>query len=425
MGICNSNQIIVVPVGGRSSLEGHTLPSAASNPKRNIVVLDLSEMDRLVSINKADHDCVVEAGVSWIELADDLRKEGLFFPPDPGMQALIGGMCGTNCSGTLAHRYGTMKDNVVGLRVVMADGKIITTKRRPHKSSAGYDLTRLFIGSEGTLGVITQATLRLQSIPAFTTIILAQFPTAFLAAKTVSQVVGEGLHLSRIEFLDEYCLKSINLSEGKQEHHELPTLLFECAGRTKSSVDEQVQFIRKVSALHKAVKVEAETDKQGQNLWKIRKSAFFASKSLRPEVENVQVLTTDCAVPVSRLAEFLQLTRADLEAHNLKASIVAHAGDGNTHVFLLVDPADPSDIQKAEHFRHRNATLALEMEGTCTGEHGIGLGKKELLVEELGEEAVDVMQILKAAFDPNCILNPGKVFTIKPEFYSLKSKSKL
>ena len=171
--------------------------------------------------------------------------------------------------------------------------------------------------------------------------------------------------------------------------------------------------------------MEAETDKQGQNLWKIRKSAFFASKSLRPEVENVHVLTTDCAVPVSRLAEFLQLTRADLEAHNLKASIVAHAGDGNTHVFLLVDPADPSDIQKAEHFRHRNATLALEMEGTCTGEHGIGLGKKELLVEELGEEAVDVMQILKAAFDPNCILNPGKVFTIKPEFYSLKSKSKL
>lgn len=376
----NQLNYIVITVAGRSSLEGQTLPILQSqSDKRKIIILDLSDMDAIVKINKDDHDCQVEAGVSWIELKDVLEKDGLFFPPDPGMQALIGGMCGTNCSGTLAHRYGTTKDNIVGLRVVLANGEIIQTKQRPHKSSAGYDLTRLFIGSEGTLGVITQATLRLQSIPAYHAIILAQFKTIENAATVASAVVKEGLHLHRLEFLDEYCLKSINLHEGNQEHKELPTLLFECAARTRQSVQEQIDRIKEIShqTEHECLNFAVASDKEGAKLWKIRKSAFFASKTLRPEIKDVHVLTTDCAVPISRLSEFLHETRKDLDLHFLKASIVAHAGDGNTHVFLLVDPSDKADIQRAEEFRHRNATLAIGMEGTCTGEHGIGLGKKK------------------------------------------------
>lgn len=391
------------------------MPELAERPT---VILDLSEMDAIIRINKSDHDCIVEAGVSWVELRDILKKENLFFPPDPGMQALIGGMCGTNCSGTLAHRYGTMKDNVVGLRVVLANGNVITTKRRPHKSSAGYDLTRLFIGSEGTLGIITQATLRLQTVHNFTAIILAQFQTNEEAARTASQVVSEGLHLNRIEFLDEYCMKSINISEKSTNHNELPTLLFECAARTKEIVNEQVNRVLEVAKLNKCVKNEVESDKDGEKLWKIRKSAFFASKSLRPEIENVHILTTDCAVPISRLPEFVNSTRQDLNEHDLKASIVAHAGDGNTHVFLLVDSSDPADIKRAEEFRQRNASLALSYDGSCSGEHGVGMGKKELLVEELGPGAVEVMQKLKAALDPNCILNPGKIFNINQEYFA-------
>ncbi|KAJ3321303.1 hypothetical protein HDV06_004407 [Boothiomyces sp. JEL0866] len=406
--ICNTYRVPVIPTAGKTSLEGHTIPDSS-----NVVVIDTSEMDEIVAINEKDLDCVVQPGVNWMELGEKLDKLGLFFPPDPGASAMIGGMCGTNCSGTHAWRYGTMKDNVVSLRVVLADGTVIKTRRRPNKSSAGYDLTRLFVGSEGTLGIISEATLRLRRVPRCHAVIFTQFKTLQDAANTVAEVVQEGILLNRMELLDDYSMKSINMAH-KSNYGEYNSLLFECAGFSKVQISDQMEVLEKITSKHNCVLFEKETGPQSAKLWNIRKAAYFASKALRPEIDS-HILTTDCAVPISHLCEMLTATRTDIFQSGLVGSIVAHAGDGNFHVFLQIDTKNEKEVKAAEEFRLRNATLALKFDGTCTGEHGIGQGKRELLVQEVGHETVALMRRIKKQLDPNGILNPGKVFELHPK----------
>lgn len=306
-----------------------------------------------------------------------------------------------------------MKDNVVSLRVVLADGTVVKTRRRPNKSSAGYDLTRLFVGSEGTLGIVSEATLRLRRLPHFHAVIFSQFKTLQDAANTVAQVVQEGILLNRMELLDDFSMKAINLA-NKSSYGELNSLLFECAGFSEVQIRDQLEALEKITSGHHCVLFEKESGAQSAKLWNIRKAAYFASKALRPEIDS-HILTTDCAVPISHLCEMLTATRNDLSNSGLVASIVAHAGDGNFHVFLQVDITNEKEVQAAEAFRLRNATLALKFDGTCTGEHGIGIGKRELLVEEVGHETVELMRRIKKQLDPNGILNPGKVFELYPK----------
>ena len=410
LAICYANDIIVIPSAGRSSLEGHLIPMPSYT--RPVCVLDTSAMDKIIKVNENDMDVIVEPGVNWVELNEALEEKGLFFPNDPGLQAQIGGMCSTNCSGTLAFKYGTISKNVLGLRVVLADGRVIQTKHRPHKSSAGYDLTRLFVGSEGTLGVITRATLKLQKLPKFNAIILVQFEDLTKAAEFAAHVVVQGLQLERIEFMDHVALKSINQALGSKVHKELATILIDCAGSSKAMVQEQVQELSKISQKHNAAHFATKSDKEGEQLWKIRKGAFFSSKTLRPDLKKPHVLTTDCAVPISRLPQFLKATRDDLDQSKLCASIVAHAGDGNVHCLIVIDDQSEKEVEMAEAFRERNAVLAIDFEGTCTGEHGVGQGKRELLLKELGPDAVDLMRKIKKTLDPKSILNPEKVFPL-------------
>ncbi|KAJ3094845.1 hypothetical protein HDU96_001451 [Phlyctochytrium bullatum] len=413
---CNRYKVPVIARAGGTSLEGHTIPS----PHHGGVVLDLSAMDRIVAIHPDDMDVVVEPGVGWMDLRDALEPHGLFFPPDPGAAACVGGMCGTNCSGTLAYRYGTMKDNVLSLRVVMADGTVVTTRRRAVKSSAGYDLTRLFVGSEGTLGVVTQATLRLRVLPTRTTVALAQFSHLASAAEAVQRLVRSGAPFHRLEILDEVCVRAVNLGigEARKRFPELTTLLAECAGATPREVDAQLAVFRDVcGALVKAEGsgaggVTVATDKaEGERLWDLRKKAFFAAPNLRPTLDGkCGVMVSDVAVPMSRLVGSLGTARKLLDEMGLVGPIVAHAGDGNYHVLLVVRTDDGgAEVEKAERFREEIGRLAIEEGGTCTGEHGIGEGKRELLEMEVGPEAIKLMRTLKDTLDPNHILNPGKV----------------
>ncbi|KAI8896481.1 hypothetical protein BC833DRAFT_622107 [Globomyces pollinis-pini] len=407
---CNKYSIPVVTVSGRSSLEGQTVPLS-----KGVVILDTSYMDKVVAIHEEDLDCVVEPGCNWVELAAELKECGLFFPPDPGMAAMIGGMCGTNCSGSFAWRYGTMKDNVISLRVVLADGTVIKTRRRPTKSSAGYDLTRLIIGSEGTLGVVSQATLKLRRIPTEQAVLIAQFPSIVEAANTAMNVVQSGLMVNRMEFLDEFAMKSVNLANAqKNPRHENATLLFECVASCKASLQYQMDALASICKEQNSILFERDTSEASNELWNIRKSAFFASKSLRPDVD-CDVLTTDVAVPISHLKEMLIATRNDLQENNIVATIVAHAGDGNIHCFIPMNKSCPEEVHHAEQFKKRNAQLALDFDGTCTGEHGVGQSKRKLLIEELGVETVNVMRRIKKELDPKSILNPGKVFSLSPE----------
>ncbi|KAI9324814.1 hypothetical protein DFJ73DRAFT_871406 [Zopfochytrium polystomum] len=433
---CNAHRVPVIPLAGGTSLEAHTVPTAAGG-----VVLDTSGMDAVVAVHSADMDAVVEPGVGWTELRDALAPHGLFFPPDPGAAACIGGMCGTNCSGTLAYRYGTMKDNVLSLRVVLADGRVIQTRRRAVKSSAGYDLTRLFVGSEGTLGVVSRATLRLRKLPTHTTVCLASFPSLRAAAAAVHALVLSGTPFQRLEMLDALCVRSVNLHDLKPGEpapfDEATTLLAECAALSDAGVREQVDAFRRIvsggtgtasaaSASASAGSVSsmriATSHDEAERLWDLRKKAYFSAPSLRthPSVQDgpaaagttasVGVLTTDVAVPISRLGDAMAAAADLLREEGMVGPMVAHAGDGNFHCFLLVKAGDAAEAAAAERVRDRLGALALSMDGTVTGEHGIGLGKRRLLEDEAGPEAMALMRRLKVALDPNNILNPGKVF---------------
>ncbi len=398
---CARRQVPVIPFGSGTSLEGHVAALKGG------VCIDLGRMDRIIAVNTEDMDATVEAGVTRQKLNAYLRDTGLFFPIDPGAEASIGGMTATRASGTNAVRYGTMRENVLALNVVLADGRVIRTSRRARKSSAGYDLTRLFVGSEGTLGVITEITLRLYGIPEAVSAAVCAFPTIADAVNTVILTIQCGVPVARIELLDKLQMEAVN-TYSDLEYALAPTLFFEFHG-TERGVAEQAETVQAIAADLGGENFAWATRREDRDrLWKARHDAYYASLALRPGCRG---WATDVCVPISRLAECITETTADLEKSPLIATIVGHVGDGNFHVILLVDPDKAEEIAEAERFNERLVMRALAMDGTCTGEHGIGHGKMDFLRAEHGE-AVSVMRALKQALDPDNIMNPGKIVRI-------------
>ncbi|PNX92216.1 D-lactate dehydrogenase, partial [Trifolium pratense] len=360
---------------------------------------------RVKALHVNDMDVVVEPGIGWMELNEYLEPYGLFFPLDPGPGASIGGMCATRCSGSLAVRYGTMRDNVISLKVVLANGDIVKTASRARKSAAGYDLTRLMIGSEGTLGVITEVTLRLQKIPQFSVVAMCNFPSVKDAADVAIATMMSGIQVSRVELLDEVQVKAINIANGKN-FPESPTLMFEFIG-TEAYAREQTQIVRKIVSEHNGSDfVFAEEPEAKKELWKVRKEALWACFAMEP---NKEAMTSDVCVPLSRLADLISKSKKELDASPLVCTVIAHAGDGNFHTVILFDPTKEEERQEAERLNNFMVHAALLLEGTCTGEHGVGTGKMKYLEKELGVEALRTMKKIKSVLDPNNIMNPGKL----------------
>ncbi len=397
--LCNEHRFPVIPYGAGTSLEGHILALQGG------LSIDLLQMNRVVNINAEDLTVTVQPGVTRKQLNAEIKDTGLFFPIDPGADASIGGMTATRASGTNAVRYGTMRENVLALTVVTAEGKIIKTGTRAKKSSAGYDLTRLFVGSEGTLGIVTEITLKLYPQPEAVSAAVCSFPSIAAAVNTTIQTIQMGVPVARVEFVDESGVRAINMHD-KLSLPEKPLLLFEFHG-SEHGVKEQAEVVQQIADEHGAEGFEWATRPEDRSrLWQARHNAYFALLQLRP---GSRAISTDCCVPISRLAECLLETKADCEREKIIHGIVGHVGDGNFHVQMLIDPNDPADIARAEAVNERMVARAIAMDGTCTGEHGVGLHKIDFLVQEHGEGAIDVMRTLKHALDPNNILNPGKV----------------
>lgn len=398
--LCASHRVPLIPYGAGSSLEGHLLAVQGG------VSLDLSAMNRVLAINPEDLTVTVEPGITRKALNEALRDTGLFFPIDPGADASIGGMAATRASGTNAVRYGTMRENVLALQVVLADGRLINTGSRARKSSAGYDLTRLMVGSEGTLGVITEITLRLYPQPEAVSAAVCAFASMDEAVRTVIETIQLGVPIARVEFVDALAIKAIN-RHSKLTLQESPTLFFEFHG-TDASVAEQAQRVQEIAADHHGQGFEWAVRPEDRNrLWNARHNAFFAMLQLKP---GCRAVTTDVCVPISRLADCVGETERDLLQSPLPCPIVGHVGDGNFHVAILIDPNRPEELAEAERINQRIVRRALEMDGTCTGEHGIGLHKMGFLREEHGEDALSVMRSIKQALDPLNLMNPGKIF---------------
>ncbi|KAI9090722.1 hypothetical protein K1719_028575 [Acacia pycnantha] len=396
---CNSHKVPIVPYGGATSIEGHTLSPNGG------VCIDMSLMKRVKALHVEDMDVVVEPGIGWMELNEYLEPYGLFFPLDPGPGASIGGMCATRCSGSLAVRYGTMRDNVISLKVVLANGDIVKTASRARKSAAGYDLTRLMIGSEGTLGVITEVTLRLQKIPQHSVVAMCNFPSVKDAADVAITTMMSGIQVSRVELLDEVQVKAINIANGKNLP-ESPTLMFEFIG-TEAYAREQTEIVQRIVSEHSGSGfVFAEEPEAKKELWKIRKEALWACFAMKPDLE---AMITDVCVPLSHLADLISRSKKELDASSLVCAVIAHAGDGNFHTVILFDPTQEEQRLEAEKLNQFMVHAALSFEGTCTGEHGVGTGKMKYLEEELGVEALKTMKKIKAVLDPNNIMNPGKL----------------
>ena len=396
--ICARESVPVIAYGTGTSLEGHVAALEGG------VCLDLSRMNRIIEVNAEDMDATVEAGVTRKQLNQHLRDTGLFFPVDPGADASLGGMAATRASGTNAVRYGTMRENVLALNVVLADGRVIKTSRRSRKSAAGYDLTRLFVGSEGTLGVITEVTLRLYGIPEAVSAAVCAFPTIDDAVNTVILTIQSGVPVARIELLDELTMKAVNDYAGFA-YTVAPTLFFEFHG-SAASVAEQAETVRAIADEFGGSAFEWTSREEDRNrLWQARHDAYYASQALAPGKVGI---ATDVCVPISRLAACIAETQADLAASNILAPLVGHVGDGNFHLIYFVDPDDEAEIAEAKRLNERMVMRALAMDGTCTGEHGIGYGKLDFLQAEHGE-AVSVMRQLKQTLDPDNIMNPGKV----------------
>jgi D-lactate dehydrogenase (cytochrome) len=397
--LCQESRTPVIPYGAGTSLEGHL------HAVRGGVSIDLSGMNRVLATRPEDLDATVEAGVTRKRLNAALRDTGLFFPIDPGADASLGGMAATRASGTNAVRYGTMRDNVLGMTVVLADGRIIRTGGRARKSSAGYDLTRLLIGSEGTLGIITELTVRLYPIPEAISAATCGFPSIEDAVNTVIQTIQLGIPVARIELLDALALKAIN-RHSRADWREAPTLFFEFHG-SPAGVDEQARLAQDIAAGHGGLDFQwSPRPEDRSRLWQARHDAYYACLGLRPGARS---LTTDVCVPISRLADCIGETLADLADSGLTAPLVGHVGDGNFHLLLLTDPDAPEEVARASAFSNRLVERAIAMEGTCTGEHGVGLGKRKYLAREHGEAALEVMAAIKHALDPADILNPGKI----------------
>ena len=397
--LCASHQVPIIAYGAGTSLEGHVLAL------RGGVTIDLSQMNQVIAIHAEDLTATVQAGVTRKQLNAEVRDSGLFFPIDPGADATLGGMVATRASGTNAVRYGTMRENTLALTVVTAEGKIVRTGTRARKSSAGYDLTRLFVGSEGTLGIVTEVSVKLYPLPEAVSVAICSFPSTGDAVKAVIQTIQMGVPIARVEFLDEKGVEAINAYD-KLGLPVDPLLLFEFQG-SESGVQEQAKLVQEIAAEHHALGFEwATLPEDRSRLWAARHNAYFALLQLRP---GARAISTDCCVPISRLAECILDTKADCEKHQMVHSIIGHVGDGNFHVLMLVDPSDPADVAKAEQVNARMVARALEMDGTCTGEHGVGMHKMDFLIQEHGVEGIDLMRKLKHAFDPLNLLNPGKI----------------
>ncbi len=396
---CAAHKVPMIPFGTGSSLEGHV------NAPSGGISVDFTRMNKVLSVNAEDLDCTVEPGITREELNTYLRDTGLFFPIDPGANASIGGMASTRASGTNAVRYGTMKDNVLALTVVTAEGEEIRTAQRARKSSAGYDLTRLFVGAEGTLGIITSVTLKLQGIPAKISGGVCAFPSLKAACDAVIMTIQMGIPVARIELLDEMQMKAVN-AYSKLSYAEKPTLFVEFHG-TEETVALQAEQFREIAAEYGSDEFlyTANAEERAQ-LWKARHNAYWAGRALAPELNG---LSTDVCVPISMLADCVAETQTDIRDSGLLATIVGHAGDGNFHVLLLFNDKDPAEIARTEAFMARLNARALAMEGTCTGEHGVGQGKMSYLEQELGS-AIPLMRSIKKSLDPDNIFNPGKIF---------------
>lgn len=400
---CARLGVPIVPYGTGTSLEGHI--SALEGG----ISVDLSGMDRVLEINAEDMDARVEAGVTRKTLNGHLRDLGLFFPIDPGADASIGGMAATRASGTNAVRYGTMRENVLGLTVVTATGEVIRTGTRARKSSAGYDLTRLFVGSEGTLGIITEVQVRLHGVPEAISAAVASFETLEGAVDTVIATIQSGVPVARIELLDALQMRAVN-AYSRLDYPERPTLFFEFHG-TPAGVEEQARIAEELAAGFGAGAFRWATRPEDRSrLWQARHDVLWATKMLRPGAE---MKSTDVCVPISRLAEAVLAARADAEAAGFAAPIVGHAGDGNFHMSFLIDVNDPAEMAAAEAVNDAVVMRALDLGGTCTGEHGVGSGKMRHLEAEHGA-GIAVMRAIKRALDPANIMNPGKVFRLDP-----------
>jgi len=399
--ICDRHDVPMIPFGTGTSLEGHVIPAAGG------VTIDMSRMNQVLRVSTDDLDCTVQPGVTRKQLNEYLRSTGLFFPIDPGADASLGGMTATRASGTNAVRYGTMRENVLALTVVMPDGRIIRTSRRARKSAAGYDLTRLFVGSEGTLGVITEVTLRLYGIPEAISSAVCSFDTIEGAVSTVIATIQSGIPVARIELLDDRQMDAINRYSGLS-YPVKSTLFLEFHG-TAAGVREQAEAVQAFAAENGGGDFAwTEKPEERSKLWQARHDAAYAVKALKP---NCGLWATDVCVPISRLAECIVETKKDLDASPLVSAIVGHVGDGNFHIAFALDRADPKEMAEAERINDRMVMRALAMDGTCTGEHGIGTGKMQFLVAEHGE-AVSVMRGIKKTLDPKNLMNPGKIFAM-------------
>ncbi|ROW06746.1 hypothetical protein VMCG_04026 [Cytospora schulzeri] len=407
--ICNAHNVPMVPYGAGSSVEGNF-----SQPYSGICI-DFTNMDRVIAFRPEDMDVTVQPGVNWMDLNTKIAESGLFFPMDPSPTATFGGMVSTNCSGTNAMRYGTMKDWVVNLTVVMADGSIVKTRRRPRKTSAGYNLTSLFVGSEGTLGIVTEITLKLAPIPADTSVAVVSFPSIASAASAASALIRSGIQLAALEMMDDVQMSVLNKHGSERVRSrkwaEAPTLFLKFSGTTdgiQSDARRSGEIVKGVAG--DVPFLFAKTKQDEQDLWAARKEALFTMVSTRPE--GTEIWSTDVAVPLSRLAEIIDVSKRECGSLGIFASVVGHVGDGNFHVAMIYDPKDEVLKKRVGDVVHNMMDLALEMEGTVSGEHAIGIGKKECLFDELGEGTIGMMQTLKRSVDPKWIMNPGKVFDL-------------
>ena len=397
---CNTEKIPVVAFGAGSSLEGHVLPLFGG------ISLDLTELNKIIEIKPDDLVVRVEPGVHRMALNEKLATQGLFFSVDPGADATLGGMASTGAAGTTTVRYGAMRDNVLALTAVMADGTVIRTGRETRKLSAGYDLTRLLVGSEGTLAVITELTLRVFGIPEKMAAAIVRFPTLSDGVTAATAIVRSGIAIARCEFLDAKCIKNVNSHDGLNLS-EMPTLFFEFHG-SPVGVAEDAQSVKEIVEEFGGSEFEWTADEGARRkLWQARHNAYWAGIAAHP---GKRAVSTDAAVPLSKLSEAVQIAEQILSKHPYPFSILGHVADANFHCFIVTDPAKPEELEDVRHITHEITMKMIEMGGTCTGEHGIGSGKIEALIEETGAPAVSIMKLIKQTLDPNNILNPGKVF---------------
>jgi len=396
------HDVPVIPYGAGSSLEGHLLAVQGG------ISIDLGRMNRVLSVDAEDLTVTVQPGITRKQLNEAIKDTGLFFPIDPGADASIGGMCATRASGTNAVRYGTMRENVLALEVVTASGDIIRTGTRAKKSAAGYDLTRLIVGSEGTLGLITEATVRLYPLPEAVSAAICSFPSIEAAVRTVIQTIQLGVPIARVELIDAQTVRLVN-AHSKLGLREEPLLLMEFHG-SPAGVKEQAETVQDIAGEFGGNAFEwATTPEERTRLWTARHNAYFAGVQSRP---GSRCITTDTCVPISRLADCLLDSVAEAEASGIPYFLVGHVGDGNFHFGYLIDPDNAGERAKGEALSHSLVTRALEMGGTCTGEHGVGIHKMDFLLQETGNGAVDMMRAIKRALDPKNILNPGKIFNL-------------